>query len=321
MPNTVNQVRRSEVLTNFAVRFRPPARRWDQIFRILPVTQRNGEYPQFDADLYAAPDDFRADGTESKPVDIGWKYVAYQANAHALKTKITKNARKAAKNQVDLESIKVQGVKAMVENNMEKAVFGPGGILRTAANNIYSANVDWTNLATATPRVHIQTAGIAIKKACGYYPNTIAATAETFLQVVNTNEFKDATRFFTDLTKVNGIPDKLYGLDTIVVDSQVQTTKKGQAKIPSNFLMGDDVWIGYVAEGEPGEEILDDGGQAENQIGPEVMTYGVCINESEESRMWWDNDIQADWAEYERVYDLKVVARECGGLLQSVLSS
>ncbi len=320
MPNSVHQARRSDVLTNVAVRFRPPKRRWDRIFRIMPVDQRNGEYPVFDATLYEAPDDFRTDGGEAKTTDIGWKYEPFQCVAHALKTKITAASRKAARGQVDLEALKTEAVKEQVDNNIEKAVFGPNGLLRTAANNAYSANVDWTNPATASPRTNINTVRLAVKKACGRAPNTIAATAEVFLAITGTDEYKEFVPFFENLATSDGIPDKLFGLDTVVVDSQVTTSKKGQTKIPTNFLMGDDVWIGYVADGTEGDE-MGDGGPESNVIGPEVLTYGALLQEGEETVTWWEQAIKSDWVEYERVYQLKLIAKECGGLLQSVLTS
>lgn len=317
MPETTGMQHRNGVLENFAIRFRPPARRWDEVLRIIPVTEKSDDYPVFDRNLFEAGDDFRAEGGEAKPSDIGWKYQSYQCKGHARKTKLTNEARARAEKQgraLDSESRKIEQVKVLVENNIELATFGPNGLLRTAANNAGSANVNWSNLATASPRTDVNTGRIAVKKACGHAPNTIVATMETFLQITGTAEYKSTVAFFQDVSVTDGVPDILYGMKTVVVDSQVLTTNKGQSKTPNGFLFGYDVWIGYVAPGDTGVE-QKDGGFAANQLDTEIMTYAALFSFDEIASSWYEDAIKSTWYEYERVYDIKSVATECGYLM------
>jgi len=327
MPNNATQAQRNEVLTEFAVGFRPPARRWDRIFRILPVMERGGDIPVFDKDLYLAPDDIRADGGEANETDIGWKYMPYQCRPHALKAKLTKETRAASRRgQIDVEALKTRAVKEQVDNRIELAVFGPNGVLRKAGNNGYSRDahadgVSMTNPATASPRTVVNTARVAVKKNCGHSPNTVVATMETFLAVTNTAEFKSQVGFFENIAVTDGVPDKLYGMDTVVVDSQVNTGNKGQSKVPTTFLFGGDMWVGYVADGMEGDEFdAFDGGAVANQVDREILTYGAFLQHEEEVTSWYDPSIKSDWIEYERIYDIKLIALECGGLIQNMLT-
>ncbi len=317
MPETTQMQHRNGVLDNFAVRFRPPARRWDEVLRIIPVMEKSDDYAVFDRNLFEAGDDVRAEGGEAKPSDIGWKFDTYQCKGHARKAKLTNEARKRAADQgreLNSESRKIEQVKVLVENNIELATFGPSGLLRTAANNAGSADANWSNKDTCSPRTDINTGRIAVKKASGHAPNTIVGTMESFLWITGTAEYKSQVAFFENIAVTDGVPEVLYGMKTVVVDSQVNTNNKGQSKTPNGFLFGYDIWLGYVAPGDTGIE-QKDGGFAANQLETEIMTYAALFSFDEIASSWYEDGIKSTWFEYERVYDIKPIAKECGYLM------
>lgn len=302
-----SHVHYSEVLTNVAVEFTPPELVARQILPVQFVENDTDVWPVFDKALFDQPDDTRADGDEANEATRGWKYDNYSVETHALKDIITAKMRRNWDSQVDLEASVLEALKQWVWNNYEVRVLGSGGLLRTAANNIYSANVSWATLATASPRTDVDAAIAAIEDACGLTPNTIVMTTKVARQIMATAEYRDESKYTVDIRGEGGsadLPSEFYGMKAVYARSLINTAKKGVARTLSR-VMGDDVWIGYV----------DPAG-----IGYKRLTYGVTLMTFEEARKWFDEDRNADVVEYEANYQPKRVAKECGALLTSVLT-
>jgi hypothetical protein len=304
--NSSAHVHYNEVLSGVAIEFRPPAHMWGEIFKRFPVVKESDVYAVMDRNAFEAPQDDRADGAESNVTRMGWKYDSYQCREHALHTVITKRMRDNAKNEVELEGMKTRLLKQQVHNNIEKAVFGSSGILRTAANNGSSVNGDISNLSTGSPRLLVQTGIDAVELACGLPANTIALATNVLRHITRTAEYRDETKHVANIVN-DDLPTELYGLRVIKVGAQIATTNKGQSKTPTTRLMGEDVWIGYVNPAE--------------SLGDEMVTYGACITADEYADMWYEKNLRGDKLEYGMLYDLKLVARECGYLATSVLTA
>ena len=294
----------NQVLTNLAVDYAPMELVARQILPVFPVVNATDVYPVFDKRLFDDYEDLRADGDESNEVSRGWKYVAYMCESHALKEHITKKMRANWDSQVDLEGSISEDLKQLVWNRYEKRVLGSGGILRTTTNNIHSANVNWTNLATATVKGDLDTAKEAIEAAASPTPNVIVLTPQVARHIANTTEWKDYHKYTANIAD-DDLPKSIYGLRPLYVKAVLNTAKKGQAPSLAR-IMGDDVWIGYVDPRGPGIKRL---------------TYGATLMTTEEIAKWFVDERKADAVEYEVEYAPQIIAKECGGLLQSVLTA
>lgn len=301
-----NQVHYNKVLSDIAVAYTPPELQWEKIFPKKAVTKESDLWPIFDKNAFEVPDDHRADGAPSRETTTGWKYDPYQCEEHALHDIITKRMRDNSDSEIDLESSITETVKQQVWNNIEVKVFGSGGILRTAANNVGSTNASWATLASASPRTDFRTAIDAVEAACGFTPNTVALGTNVARHIMATAEYREEFKYVVDIRNEGTIdlPNDLYGLNPVYVKSLSITNRKGQAKTLGR-IMGDDVWIGYVNPSGPGYRTL---------------TYGACLFTEEYTNKWWDDDRRGDKVEYGMIYQLKKVAIDCGYLLTSVLT-
>ena len=303
------QAHYNKVLTDIAVQFTPPDLSWDKVIPRKAVTKESDVWAVFDKDAFSVPVDHRADGAESAETTIGWRYEPYLCEEHALHDVITQRMRDNVDDELGLEAAITENVKQQVWNNIELRVFGPSGIglLRTAANNSYSANVSWATLSTASPRTDIQVAIDNIEKNCGRAPNTIVLTRNVGRHITRTSEFRDEAKYTVDIRNEE-LPTQLYGLNAVYVSSLLNTTSgvpnnRGQAKTLER-IMGDDVWIGYVNP----------------SMGYRDITYGLTLTTEEYASSWYEDKRRADIIEYGMIYDIKLIAKECGGLLTTVLT-
>ena len=67
--------------------------------------------------------------------------------------------------------------------------------------------------------------------------------------------------------------------------------------------MGNDVWVGYVNP----------------NMGYRDITFALTLYTEEYASMWFDPARRADIIEYGMIYANKLIARECGGLIQVTL--
>lgn len=304
MPNSTNQVHYNSVLTDISVNYNPPELVARELLKPVLVNHENDVYPVYDKSQFDIEDDLRADGTESNETDLGWKYVPYQCEEHALKTPLTKRQIDNADDPSDLEARKTENVKQKVLNRLENMVFGTGGFARSAANYINSRNLNWTNTATASPRTDIDLLKEDVETAAGVTPNTIVLTPQVARAIMRTAEWRDEAKYTNDLRADNDIPVQFYGLNVITVGSLMNTARKGQARSLGR-MMGDDILVTYIAEG----------GLSQN-----VLTWAALLYTEEYAAKWYDNDRRAWLIEYGYIYTPQLIARECAAQGASVLT-
>lgn len=305
MPTSSNQTHYSSVLTDISVGYNPPELVARELLKPVQVTHENDVYPVYDKSGYDVEDDLRADGTESNETDLGWKYVPYQCEDHALNTTLTKRQMDNADDPADLEARKTENVKLKVLNRLEALVFGTGGFARTAANVINSRNFDWSNPATASPRSDFDLLKEDIEVAAGVTPNTVVMTPRVARAVMRTAEWRDEAKYTNDLRADNDIPTQFYGLDVITVGSLQNTARKGQARSLGR-LMGEDVLVCYINPGG---------------LGQNVLSWAALLYTEEYAAKWWEDARRAWKIEYGYIYALQLVARECAALGTSVLTA
>lgn len=305
MPTSTNQAHFNSVLTDISVNYTPPELVARELLKPVQVTHENDVYPVFDKSLYDVEDDIRADGAESNETDLGWKYVPYQCEEHALKTVLTKRQMDNADDPADLEARKTENVKQKVLNRLEQITFGTGGFARAAGNVINSRNFDWSNPATASVRRDVDLLKEDVEVSAGVTPNTIVLTPQVARAIMRTAEWRDEAKYTNDLRSDNDIPVQFYGLNVITVGSLLNTARKGQARTPAR-LMGEDVLVCYIAPG----------GLSQN-----VLTWAALLYTEEYAAKWYDDNRRAWMIEYGYIYTPQLVARECAALGTSVLTA
>lgn len=308
MPLSSAHVHFNRPLTRMMVEFTPPEYVADRICKRVPVENDSDDFYVMDKSAFNQVNDERADGATENEIDQGWSLDYYRVGYHGLKSKVTDKQRKNNSSGIDLERLAAENIKRNILNRLEQRVFGSGGLLRTAANNVTSANRDWTNASTATPRVHCELGINAVEDACGLTPNTIVLTPKVARTIIGTAEYQAERHFTVDMSTQSGaadLPKYIYGMEAVYVGALLNTAKKGQAASLSR-LMSDDVWLGYIAPGE---------------VGDKVMTHSVLIVTEEYARRWRDDEIEADYVAYNFNYAVKKIASECGYLMTSVLTA
>lgn len=293
----------SKVLSGIAIDFTPPDLIGRSLFPIVNVKNRADLYMKFDKTLFNDVDDTRADGDEANEVDRGWTYDNYVCEKHALRDFLTRDELDNWDSDIGLESITTEMLKQLVWNRFEVRLMGANGILRQAANNSGSSQMDLSNLVTASPRTSFETAINTIETACGMTPNTVVMGPDRARQIMRTTEYQTERHFVIDMQRVSGakeLPESFYGLKAMYCKSLINTAKKGQAAALTR-IMGSDTWIGYVTP----------------TVVPKSVTYGATFMTYEEVRSWFVDGRNATAYEYEANYAPKLVAKEAGYLLTS----
>lgn len=304
MPTSTSQVHYNSVLTDISVNYNPPELVARELLKPVLVNHESDVYPVYDRSLFDVEDDLRADGSESNETDLGWKYVPYQCEEHALKTTMTKRQIDNSDDPADLEARKTENVKQKVLNRLENSVFGTGGFARTAGNVQNSRNFDWSNPATAAVRRDVDLLKEDVETAAGITPNTIVLTPQVARAIMRTAEWRDEAKYTNDLRADNDIPVQFYGLNVITVGSLMNSARKGQARSLGR-MMGDDVLVCYIAPGG---------------LGQNVLTWAALLYTEEYAAKWYDNDRRAWLIEYGYIYTPQLVAKECAALGTSVLT-
>lgn len=292
----------TKVLTNYAVDYAPKQLVGRELFPVINVENHADVWPVFDKSQFDDVNDLRSDGDEANEVSRGWKYEPYLCETRALREPITEKQRRNWDSEVDFEADTTEYLKQLIWNRYEVRLFGTNGFVRKAANNAGSANVDWTNLSTASVKAALDTGMETCESAAGRTPNVIVLTPQVGRHIRNTAEWKDYYKYTSNISDVD-LPETIYGLKAYYVESLINTARKGQA--PSlTRIMGDDVWIGYVGP-----------------WGYKQLTYGATLMTYEEAGTWYDNGRKADIYEYEAEFVQVLIAKECGYLLTSVLTA
>jgi len=302
-----NQEHYNRLLTGVSVEFKNLDYVGHEIAKPMNVSNETDVYRVYDKSAFDIVDDTRADGDPAKTIDYGWTEAAYRVEGHGLNTKITDKQRRNADNQQSLDNMAVRRVVDKVMLRHEQRMFGAGGFLRTAANNIGSTNTDWSNLGTADVKASIELAVDAVEVASGMTPNVMALGPNIGRWIARTAQWQEG-KYVVDIRKEGGapverLPSDIFGLKPIYVGGLINSTKKGQATSLSR-LMGDDVWIGYV---NPAAE-----------LGEYMLTHCTTIWTDRYVRKWYDSKREADFIEFNYNHTIKLIARECGYLLTTV---
>lgn len=290
----------NRVLSNVSVEFKVPGFVAEKIVPRQKVENETDVYYEFDRSHFRPAETLRADGTQENLATGGWITRPYMIEAHGLRDYITKRMRQNADPGLDLDVSVTHRLTELLKLDLELRVVGPNGLIRTAGNNAGSVNANWTDYTTASPRDTVNTGISVVQASAGVQPNTLVASPETLRKMTQIAEYREEYKYVTDIRNTD-LPTKLYGLDVVVAEGLYDTSVKGEA--PSlSYIMGGDIWIGYVKKGG---------------LGVRDLTYATLFYTEQYTRKFYDDDIESDVIAVNDNYDPRLIARECGYLIQS----
>lgn len=304
MPRGAQHTHYNKVLSNISIEFQAPGLVAEKIFPRMRVENETDLYYEFDKSAFNIVNDERADGAPENESTGGWIERAYAVSAYGLKDKITKRMRANADKGLDLEVTITKRLTQQLANQLEYRILGASGVMRQTANVVGNVNGNLTG-ATASPRTVVTNAISAIQKASGMQPNVMVMNPDILRNITLTAEYREEFKFVQDIRNAD-LPTKLYGLDVIVAAGLANATsgtpnKKGAAT-SLEYIMNDDIWVGYVKPGG---------------LGMRDITYGTLFYTEQYTRKWYDEDVEVDWIAVNDIYVPKLIAKECGYLITS----
>jgi hypothetical protein len=287
----------NKILSNVSIEYKNDEHIAEKILPRQKVENESDLYYVFDKSTFNIPEDLRADGTKENESTGGWIERNYQVINYGLRDRITKRMKQNADKGLDLEISVTNRLTEQLRNGLENRVVGPTGLIRQTANNVGTSNPDLTT-TSASPRKVVLDACTAIQSASGKMPNILVCNPNILRKITLTAEYREEVKFTKDIRNLD-MPDQLYGLKVIQATSLYNSAAKGLA--PNlNYLMDNDIWIGYVKPGG---------------LGFRDLTYGTLFYTEQYTRKWYDEDVEVDLIAVNDLYDPRLIAKECGYLV------
>lgn len=304
MPSNPATGHYSVPLTRVSVEFKPTDLVAEKILPRVKVDKELDVYYEFDKSSFNIVNDERADGSPENESTGGWMEKSYYCRAYGLRDKITDRMRQNADSQIQLDVQTNNRLLQQLRNNLEWRVLGPGGLLRTSANLVSVDSTTNLSLTNASPRTAIQDMITDVQRSSGVMPNVLVANPDILRAMTRIPEYRDEVKHVADIRNME-VPDTLYGLKVVTASglaniTSAAPTRKGVAA-NLNWVMEDDIWIGYVAP----------------SLGLRTLSYGCIFYTKTWTRKWWDDEAEVDWIAVNDIYEPKLIARECGALLQN----
>ena len=239
-------------LTNFAQRFLQAADTFIGLraFPNLPVAKQSDLYYTFDRNDFLRDEaELRADGTESAGGGFTMGTDPYFCHVYAFHKDVTDRQRANADAQVKLDQSATSYVMGKMLIKRERVFVD--SLFTSAVWNYYTPqNVDWSN-ATSTPIADIRTAKRAIQQETGYRPNRMLIGRTGYDTLMDNDEILSriiggATAAMPAHVKKQHLTELLELEEILVMDSIVNTGKKGDADQTKSFIGSDDALLYYA---------------------------------------------------------------------------
>lgn len=295
-------------LTRYVKGFWPRDVVWDQIFKKLQVDAAYGSIYEIDNSMLKDYDTNRTLGAPAPQFTFGWKLSPYECQIRALgqewsmdegifvgptEVPILREMRTATVN------------KTLVHRAYEIELFGSGGI--GIANSSFSDVIplDWSNPATADPRVDLVNVALDKIERSTYgnvQANTIIMNRATARRIMALPKFAEIYKYtYNALGDV--LPPEFFGLRTIYLETRYDSGRKGLASTTTTILE-DKAIVCYIAD-SPESPASDTG------ITLKEPTWGVTCWVDEMVTTWRDMKSRVDGVDYQMICGPKIIYPEC----------
>lgn len=246
------------VLTELAVQYRPHGFAYDQLVTNFPVRFDMGQYPIFDLAGFYASGDSRpiADDAETPIINFKYELGKYHAQNYRKRVRVTRQDENQAHPALRLVESKITGLLDVFAGEREKRL---AELLRVTANGgqltttVVKPSVKWdkgTSGSPATIQEDVKTAVQEVYKKTGKRPNTIVMTALVAEAIALDFTLKDQLKYTMGMAQISEgpgiLPDRLFGLKTIIVDGVQTNTAQGGATASLEEIWSDSVRVLYV---------------------------------------------------------------------------
>ena len=293
-------------LSRVSIEFKPADLVAEKVLPRCKVDAELDVYYEWDRSAFNIVGDERADGAPENESTGGWLERNYHCKAYGLRDKITKRMRARSDSQMQLDITVNNRLLQQIRNNLEWRVLGYGGLCRASANLISVDSTTNLSLTNASPRQAIQELITTVQVNSGVMPNIIVGNPEIFRQITRTAEYRDEVKHVADIRNMD-TPDTLYGLKVIeagglanLATSPIAPNPKGSA-YGLNWIMDNDLFIAHVKP----------------SLGLRDLSYGCIFFTETYTRKWWEDGPEVDWIGVNDIYDTKLIAKECGALLNT----
>lgn len=301
----------------------------DRVFPAIPVVSKSDDYFKYNrGDFFRNTMQKRAPGTPAAGGGYKLTTAQYSAEVWAVKKIVDDQTRANSDSPLqpdkDATSWLVQQALLNREVNFASNYFG-SGIWGTDIIGASSASaghtVYWTS--TSTPVQDVLTGQLAIKKATGFWPNTLVLGAETYFGLLTNQDIIDRLKYGQTapgpVIVTANVLAQLFNVDRVLVMSGIQTTSQENTYTDSDdghdtfdFIGGKNALLCYAAP-SPGL-LVPSAGYTFNWTGLKGNTAAGWRIKS----FRWEIDA-ADHIEIEQAYSQKLVSKYLGYFFSGIV--
>lgn len=304
----VNNSYNNPLLTNVSVRYNNPEYQADNIFPIITVPKRTGNYFVYDKENLRAPVETRRQGlARAQRVDFNTTKASYgPLTGRALEQGVDEDLLKEASDPLAPLTDATMNVadKMLLQREVDLA-----GMIGSTSNMTYNTTISgtnqWSNYSTSNPLTDIQTAILAMKQNT-QTPNTLIMGYPVWTQLINHPVFQDRIKFSQLGVLTTELAARLFNVQRIIVcESIVNNAVEGQTD-SLGFVWGK---FAVLANIKPSPGIRD-------------VSFGYHLTLQGEKFVdnWYEQPLRGYFVRNNDYYDRKIIAQEAGYLLATVVA-
>lgn len=296
------------LLTNVSVRYSNAEYIADQVFPIITVPKRTGNYFVYDKENLRAPAETRRSGlSRAQRVDFNTTKASYgPLTGRALEQGVDEDLLKEASDPLaPLTDATMNVADKMLlqrEQDLANMVFSTSNVTN---NTTISGTNQWNNYSTSNPLLDIQTA-IKAMRLNTQTPNTMVMGYEVWSQLINHPVFQDRIKYSQLGVLTLELAARLFNVQRIIVgETIVNTAVEGQSD-SLGFVWGKKVLLANIKR-SPGIRDVSFG-------------YHLTLEGEKFVDNWYEQPVRGYFVRNNDYYDRKIIAQEAGYLLDTVVA-
>ena len=304
VPNSYN----NPLLSNVSVRYNNPEYQADNIFPVITVPKRTGNYFVYDKENLRAPVETRRMGlARAQRVDFNTTKASYgPLTGRALEQGIEEDLLKEAADPLAPMTDATMNVadKMLLQREIDLA-----GMIFSTSNMTYNTTLSgtsqWNNYATSNPLLDVQNAILAMKGNT-QTPNTLIMGYLVWTQLVNHPVFQDRVKYSQLGVLTTELAARLFNVQRIIVgEAIVNSAVEGQTD-SLGFIWGKSVVLANIKQ-NPGIRDVSFG-------------YHLTLQGEKFVDNWYEQSVRGYFVRNNDYYDRKIIAQEAGYLIAAAVA-
>jgi hypothetical protein len=296
------------LLSNVSVRYNNPEYIADQVFPIITVPKRTGNYFVYDKENLRVPVETRRAGlSRANRVDFNTTKASYgPLTGRALEQGVDEDLLKEAQDPLaPLTDATMNVADKMLlqrEQDLANMIFSTSNVTN---NTTISGTNQWNNLSTSNPLQDVQSAILSMKQNT-QTPNTMIMGYQVWTQLINHPVFQDRIKYSQLGVLTLELAARLFNVQRIIVgETIVNTAVEGQTD-SLGFVWGKSVVLANI---KPTPGIRD-------------VSFGYHLTLAGEKFVdnWYEQALRGYFVRNNDYYDRKIIAQEAGYLLYQAVA-